>query len=200
MRTRTLVLIGLLALPPEMSAQGVRLPRPGQKTPEQPTTPPPLTSQPAGSNNPAASGPSGATLKIVSPTSGAAADAGTVKVSVDYSGPALVPETKVGSTVLVTLNDNLITIENPDDIPPGPAILTVKNIGTQVHNLFIEGPGVNKAAGDSFPPGKVADVDVTFAPGTYTLYCPILDHRQKGEELKLVIKPPKAPAPSSITG
>ena len=127
-------------------------------------------------------------------------DSATATHPASPGGPALVPETKVGSTVLVTLNDNLISIENPDDIPPGPAILTVKNIGTQVHNLFIEGPGVNKAAGDSFPPGKVADVDVTFAPGTYTLYCPILDHRQKGEELKLVIKPPKAPAPSSITG
>ena len=109
-------------------------------------------------------------------------------------------ETKAGTTVLVTLNDNLIAVENPDDIPPGPSVLTVKNIGTQVHNLYIEGPGMDKAASDSFAPGKVVDVNVDFQPGTYTFYCPILDHRKKGEELKLVIKPPKAPAPSSITG
>ena len=47
--------------------------------------------------------------------------------------------------------------------------------------------------------GVGTNINVTLAPGTYTLYCPILDHRQKGEELKLIIKPPKAPAPSSAT-
>jgi hypothetical protein len=126
-------------------------------------------------------------------------DTNTATHPASPGGPALVPETKVGSTVLVTLNDNLITVENPDDIPPGPAVLTVKNIGTQVHNLFIEGPGMNKAASDSFSPGKTVDVNVDFVPGIYTFYCPILDHRKKGEELKLMIKKPTAPAPSSIT-
>jgi hypothetical protein len=57
----------------------------------QPATVPTLTSQPARSSNPAASRPGGATLKIVAPTAGVAANAGTVKVSVAYSGPLLVP-------------------------------------------------------------------------------------------------------------
>src|SRR2546423_11311521 len=122
-------------------------------------------------------------------------DTATATHPASPGGAALVPETKAGTTVLVTLNDNLIALENPDGIPPGPSVLTVKNIGTQVHNLYIEGPGMDKAASDSFVPGKVVDVNVDFQPGTYTLYCPILDHRKKGEELKLVIKPPKAPAP-----
>ena len=114
-------------------------------------------------------------------------------------GTALVPEAKAGTTVLVTLNDGSIDVSDADAIPPGPAVFTITNAGTQVHNLFVEGPGVSQAASDDFSPKKVANMNVTLSPGTYTLYCPILDHRNKGETLKLIIKPPNAPAPSSTT-
>lgn len=127
-----------------------------------------------------------ATMDITSDTAGAAPDT---------TGP----EAKAGTTVLVTLNDNLIAVQNPDAIPPGPAVFTITNAGKEVHNLFVDGPGVQKAAGDNMVSGKTTSMNITLAPGTYTLYCPILDHRQKGEELKLIIKPPSAPAPSSAT-
>ena len=133
-----------------------------------------------------------ATMDITSETTGATHPASP-------GGAALVPETKAGTTVLVTLNDNSLVVQDPDAIPPGPAVFTVTNGGKQVHNLFIEGPGVSKAAGDSMPVGMTANVNVDLAPGTYTLYCPVLDHRTKGEELKLIIKPASAPAPSSTT-
>jgi len=133
-----------------------------------------------------------ATMDITSDTAGATGTASP-------GGTALVPEAKAGTTVLVSVNDNSIVVQDPDAIPPGPAVFTITNIGKSVHNLFIEGPGVSQAAGDDMVPGKTSNINVTLSPGTYTLYCPILDHRQKGEELKLIIKPPKAPAPSSAT-
>jgi len=133
-----------------------------------------------------------ATMDATSDTAGATSTASP-------GGTALVPEAKAGTTVLVTLDDGALLVQDPDAIPPGPAVFTVTNAGKQVHNLFIDGPGVQKAAGDNMVPGKTSSVNVTLSPGTYTLYCPILDHRQKGEELKLIIKPPSAPPPSSAT-
>jgi hypothetical protein len=41
MRIHSLIIIGLLALPAGSRAQGIRLPRPGQRTPVQPAEPPP---------------------------------------------------------------------------------------------------------------------------------------------------------------
>jgi plastocyanin len=105
-------------------------------------------------------------------------------------GTALVPGVTSGTTVLVMLNDNSIAMPQ-QAIPPGPAVLTVENRGSDVHNLFIEGPGVNRAAGDAIPEGRSATVDVTFAPGTYTFYCPIGDHRTtNGEQVQVTIAAP----------
>lgn len=112
-------------------------------------------------------------------------------------GAAVVPTTSGGSTVLVALEDGRIVIQDADKIPPGPAVLTISNTGKETHNLFIEGEGLNKAAGDNIAPGTDAAMDVTFKPGNYTMYCPVLDHRAKGESILLVIRPSTAPAPTS---
>lgn len=103
-------------------------------------------------------------------------------------GTAVVPEVDAGTTVLVMLNDNSIAVQE-QSIPPGPAVLTVENRGTDTHNLFIEGPGVSRAAGSPIAEKGSATVDVNFSPGKYTLYCPIADHRQKGEEATITIAP-----------
>src|SRR5437763_851512 len=42
-------------------------------------------------------------------------------------GTSLVPEAKAGTTVIVTLDDGSVTVVNPDQIPPGPAVFTVTN-------------------------------------------------------------------------
>ena len=46
---------------------------------------------PAVTTNPAAARPNGAALKIVTPTQDSVLNGGTIKVSVDYTGPTLVP-------------------------------------------------------------------------------------------------------------
>jgi uncharacterized cupredoxin-like copper-binding protein len=94
-----------------------------------------------------------------------------------------------GTTVLVVLEDNSIAIRG-EAIPPGPAILTVENGGSMGHNLYIEGNGMNRAAGAIIEPGKTATIDVVFQPGTYTLYCPVLKHRENGEHTQVTIAAP----------
>ena len=84
-------------------------------------------------------------------------------------GTALVPETKAGETVLVTISDGTINVVNPDQVAPGPAVFTITNASQNVHNLFIDGPGVQKAAGNDMPAGAVANVNVDLQVGKYTL-------------------------------
>ncbi|HYC88672.1 MAG TPA: hypothetical protein VEO54_05640 [Thermoanaerobaculia bacterium] len=127
-------------------------------------------------------------------------------------GEALVPDVVSGTTVLVMLSDGSIAVRE-QSIPPGPAILTVENRGTGVHNLFVEGEGISRAAGDNIDAGGSSTVDVNFKAGNYVMYCPILDHRTKGEEVSVTVgtgAPPtdtsgtvgtstKAPTPSPTT-
>ena len=101
-------------------------------------------------------------------------------------GTALVPDVDVGSTVLVMVTEGSIAVRE-QAIPPGPAVLTIENRGTEVHNLFIEGEGISRAAGDTIAEGSSSTVDVVFRPGTYVLYCPVLNHREQGEQVNLTI-------------
>jgi hypothetical protein len=115
-------------------------------------------------------------------------------------GPAIVPSAVSGYTVLVTIDDGHIVVANPDQIPPGPAIFTVTNNGKQVHNLFVEGEGIHRAPdSDNIAPGATVSFDVLLKRGTYTLYCPILDHRQKGETTTLIIKERDTARPATST-
>jgi uncharacterized cupredoxin-like copper-binding protein len=125
-------------------------------------------------------------------TAGTAADttaAATATHPASPGGTALVPEVESGTTVLVMLADNSIAVRE-QAIPPGPAVLTIENRGSEVHNLFVEGPGVSSAAGDTIPEGKSATLDVNFKPGTYMLYCPVANHREKGEQVTVTIAAP----------
>jgi plastocyanin len=101
-------------------------------------------------------------------------------------GTAIVPDVDAGTTVLVVVSENSLGVET-QSIPAGPAVITVRNGGTALHNLHIEGEGINRAAGDSIAQGGTATLDVVFKPGTYTLYCPILNHRENGEQATITI-------------
>ena len=113
-------------------------------------------------------------------------------------GAAVIPSTESGVTVLVTLNDNSIAVADADRIPPGPAVFTITNGGSGAHSLFIEGPGVSKAPDSTtIAKGATSSMSATLQPGSYTLYCPVQNHRDNGESVTLVVRPAGAPAPTS---
>lgn len=111
-------------------------------------------------------------------------------------GAALVPDVTSGATVVVMLTEGSIAVRE-QTIPPGPAVLTVENRGKEVHNLYVEGEGISRAAGDTIAAGSSSTVDVNFKPGTYTFYCPVLNHREQGEEVQMTIGGTPGAAPTT---
>lgn len=76
-------------------------------------------------------------------------------------------------------------------IGPGPitapqdSTLTVSNVGTAAHNLWIEGQDQKTADLD---PGSKEGLSLKgLKAGTYTVYCQIAGHRSSGMEAKLVV-------------
>jgi uncharacterized cupredoxin-like copper-binding protein len=70
---------------------------------------------------------------------------------------------------------------------PGVVEFAVRNDGKIVHALEVEGP-TGEFETDEIAPGKratlKADVDEA---GTYELYCPVADHKERGMVGKLVV-------------
>ena len=100
-------------------------------------------------------------------------------------GTAIVPEVAAGSTVIVVLETNSIAVPE-EGIPVGPSVLTIQNVSSDVHVLHVEGPGV-KLATAPVAAGESVNLEATFQSGTYTFYCPLSDHRTKGEQIEITI-------------
>lgn len=101
-------------------------------------------------------------------------------------GTSLVPDVTSGTTVTVIVTEGSVAVQG-QAIPPGPTVLTVRNGGREVHNLTVEGQGISVSAGDNIDAGGTRNVDVTLKPGTYTFYCPVLNHRENGEQTTITI-------------
>jgi plastocyanin len=113
-------------------------------------------------------------------------DTATATHPASPGGTALVPDVAAGTTVMIVVMEGSVAVQG-QAIPPGPAVITVQNGGKERHNLFIEGEGISRAAGDIIDAGGTRTVDVLFRPGTYTFYCPVLNHREQGEQTQITI-------------
>lgn len=79
-------------------------------------------------------------------------------------------------------------IHMPSSVPAGTQTFNVANGGKEMHNFEIEGNGIEKKLPDNLTGGGNAALTVDLKPGTYTVYCPVKDHRKKGMELTLTVK------------
>ncbi len=73
----------------------------------------------------------------------------------------------------------------PAAVKAGPVTFQVRNDGTFIHALAIEG---TKSATPDLKPHKTATLKATLKRGSYTLFCPVAGHRQKGMATKLTVK------------
>jgi plastocyanin len=79
-------------------------------------------------------------------------------------------------------------IRMPQTLKAGPQSFHVTNDGKEIHNFEVEGNGVHQKLPSDLSRGSSAQMTVDLKPGTYTIYCPVDGHRQKGMELKVTVQ------------
>lgn len=63
-----------------------------------------------------------------------------------------------------------------------------RNDGTVRHSLAVEGEGTEARLPERLQPGEAGTLTVELDPGTYTLYCPVGNHRNEGMETEIVVE------------
>lgn len=75
-------------------------------------------------------------------------------------------------------------------VQAGTATIELQNLGEDPHDLRLQRAGARHIAGlGTVAPGDVADLTLKLAPGRYSLWCSIANHRQLGMHATLVVTP-----------
>ncbi len=78
-------------------------------------------------------------------------------------------------------------IHMPNALPAGRLAFNVENGGKEDHAFEIEGNGVHQQT-TVLKRGDTTALEVTLAPGTYTVYCPVDGHKDKGMRTTVTVK------------
>jgi uncharacterized cupredoxin-like copper-binding protein len=78
-------------------------------------------------------------------------------------------------------------VNMPDTLPAGKVSFHVENAGKEDHGFEIEGNGIEQKT-NILKRGDQEALDVELRPGTYTVYCPVKGHREKGMRRVVVVK------------
>ena len=71
----------------------------------------------------------------------------------------------------------------------GPVVLELANFGEDPHDLRLQRAGARHIAGlGVIAPGKRAELSVRLAPGRYSLWCSVANHRQLGMRATLIVR------------
>ncbi len=89
----------------------------------------------------------------------------------------------------IDVSETEFTLHPPDPKLGKPGIVEIraKNDGKVPHAIAVEGPA-GRIASEEIPPGEQAVLRADLSKqGTFTWYCPVDDHRQKGMEGKITV-------------
>jgi len=75
----------------------------------------------------------------------------------------------------------------PATLTAGRTGFNVENGGKEDHAFVIEGNGVREET-EVLKQGGTSSVTVDLKPGTYTVYCPVKDHAQKGMKTTVTVR------------
>jgi uncharacterized cupredoxin-like copper-binding protein len=78
----------------------------------------------------------------------------------------------------------------PTSLSAGIHSFNVANNGQDEHNLAVEGQGIRTEFVTDLTPGQTQTMQVYLGPGTYAVYCPVGNHRERGMEISLTVAPP----------
>lgn len=90
-----------------------------------------------------------------------------------------------GSTVAVTLREH--EIELSGEAAAGQVTFELSSEGDQVHGFVVEGNGISETLTSDVRPGSTDRVSIELDAGSYTVWCPIGDHRDRGMEADLEV-------------
>ena len=79
------------------------------------------------------------------------------------------------------------SIEMPSEVGFGTISFEISNVGETTHSFAIEGPGVSEQLDEELSPTGTEVLTIELEPGTYTVWCPIGDHRAQGMEATLTV-------------
>jgi hypothetical protein len=93
-----------------------------------------------------------------------------------------------GLTIKVTETEYTLNAEPRDGLIPASYTFLVQNDGNETHALAIRGPGVDEQT-QQIPAGEEpVEFAVPLRPGTYELWCPVGDHRDRGMQMSLLVE------------
>jgi plastocyanin len=100
-------------------------------------------------------------------------------------GPTASPAPAQTITAEVGLTE--YAIQMPLSLAAGPQLFRVTNNGASVHNLQVEGLGIEETFESNLSPGETQTMRLDLEPGTYQVYCPVSNHREQGMEMQLSV-------------
>jgi plastocyanin len=97
------------------------------------------------------------------------------------------PSGGASQTVRVSETDFELDPKSPRVRKPGTVKFVARNDGQTVHALEVEGPG-GEAETKEIQPGQSAELSIDLSEaGTFTMYCPVGNHREMGMEGKVSV-------------
>ena len=154
-----------------------------RRTPARAPRPKAHTNAPAGAGPPASGGIDG-TPPVSSP-GGNPGSAGAVQAPPEAGSPEPAPPS-VPHVQVIAVEYGLTLSRS--SVPAGKVVLELVNRGQDEHNLNaapLEGPLTASIANTAS--GAVVDETLEMRPGSYTLFCSLPDHEQKGMKATLVV-------------
>ena len=131
------------------------------------------------------------TAKMMQDTPPQAEAPARASTSTDVASPQSdMPERQIGGAATGDHEVQLIeyAIRMPQTLPAGRQAFLVVNGGKELHSFEIEGNGVHARLPSSLSAGSDTHFGVDLKPGTYTVYCPIPGHKEKGMTATITVR------------
>lgn len=88
----------------------------------------------------------------------------------------------------LTISETEFALDPADPtVAAGEVTITATNDGATLHNLEVEGNGVEEIT-DDLDPGQSGELTLDLEPGEYEMYCAIGDHAAQGMEGTLTVE------------
>jgi plastocyanin len=93
-----------------------------------------------------------------------------------------------GETVDISATDFAFAPSDPT-VNAGTVTINLTNDGQAPHNIEVEGPSGEAELEQDIAGGESGQLTVDLSePGTYTMYCPVGNHRQQGMEGQITVQ------------